>query len=215
MPPSVVVEVDPGREAGLQLHEVLVLAEVHVLVLQAPPEALNHHVVDPAPLAVHAHANAVGLRELDPCLARELAALIGVQDLGPRARGLFGRQVAAWIAYPPRSTPAAPGCRWRRPSAGSPPGLPTTSEPFATRAPVLRGRRASPRRGRVEAVATQAHWAPGQPLPASEWRATVGDRPSCAPSLIPQTGLSRNSGGRRRQVAPRSRSHLPTAHANR
>ena len=45
---GVVVESHPLVHADLEFDEVLVLAQVDVLVLQAAPEALDEDVVDPA-----------------------------------------------------------------------------------------------------------------------------------------------------------------------
>ena len=48
MKSGVVVESHPLVHADLEFDEVLVLAQVDVLVLQAAPEALDEDVVDPA-----------------------------------------------------------------------------------------------------------------------------------------------------------------------
>jgi hypothetical protein len=54
---------------------------VHLLVLDAPPQPLDEHVVDPSTLAVHADSNAGVLEHFDPFLAGELRSLVGVEDL--------------------------------------------------------------------------------------------------------------------------------------
>ena len=54
--------------------------QVHLLVLDALPEALDEEVVAPGPLAVHAELDAVLLDHTDKGRAGELAPLVGVQD---------------------------------------------------------------------------------------------------------------------------------------
>ena len=63
------------------LGDALVGMQVDVLVLHALPQPLDEHVVDPAPLAVQADPDGVGLENLGEVVACELAALIGVEDL--------------------------------------------------------------------------------------------------------------------------------------
>ena len=86
VPPFVVVEVDPSADSGFEVHQVEVLLQVDVLVLQRAPEPLDHHVVDPAALAVHADLDALAPQQASPSLTRVLAALVRVHDLWPSAR---------------------------------------------------------------------------------------------------------------------------------
>jgi hypothetical protein len=51
MNPSAMVEIKIPSQPGLQVAPVFVGAQVDVLVLHAPPQVLDEHVVDPAPLA--------------------------------------------------------------------------------------------------------------------------------------------------------------------
>ena len=76
-----VVEGEILAEAGTRLRDVPVVLEVHLLVLEAAPEALDEDVVEgPAP-PIHAQAH-LGRQERGLELgAGELHALVGVEDL--------------------------------------------------------------------------------------------------------------------------------------
>ena len=79
-PPSIVA-FKPRIQPGAQLRQRAVIAQVDFRVLEAAPEPLDEDVVHPAPLAVHAHGDAELLQAPGLFLARELAALVGVEDL--------------------------------------------------------------------------------------------------------------------------------------
>ena len=64
--------------------------QINAFVLQRPPKPLNHPIVDPAPLAIHADFNLCITQNLDPIAAGELAALIGVEYLW---RAVFGQRL--------------------------------------------------------------------------------------------------------------------------
>jgi hypothetical protein len=49
--------------------------QVDVFVLHAAPQPLDEHVVDPAPLAVHIHAHALGQQRGGEVLVGELAII--------------------------------------------------------------------------------------------------------------------------------------------
>ncbi len=55
--------------------------QVRLLVLQAAPQPLDEHVVQPAASAVHANACAGVVEHIGKCGAGELTALVGVEDL--------------------------------------------------------------------------------------------------------------------------------------
>ena len=61
--------------------------QVDPLVLQRLPEALDEDVVAPGPFAIHTELAALGFDRLDEIGGRELAALIGVDDLRPPVTG--------------------------------------------------------------------------------------------------------------------------------
>lgn len=90
-PPVVEVQIAPdGRP---RLRDGRVGVQIHLLVLQRSPEALDEDVVAPRALAVHADGDAVADQHRGEGPAGELRALIGVEYLGlaePRHRLLDG-----------------------------------------------------------------------------------------------------------------------------
>ena len=79
--PAGVVEVDVAADAFSGSAHGLVGVEVDLLVLDRAPHPFDEHVVAPASLAVHRDADAVPVEQPGELAARELAALIGVEDL--------------------------------------------------------------------------------------------------------------------------------------
>ena len=79
--PARIVKIEIIRKRGFQLTHRLVGVQIEVLVLDASPQPLDEHIIDPTPLAVHAHAHALGLQRLGEVIGGELAALVGVEDL--------------------------------------------------------------------------------------------------------------------------------------
>ena len=77
-----VVPVEAGREARLLRASVRARAQIHPLVLDGPPQPLDEDVVVAATAAVHADGDTVVLEHPGEGFGRELAALIGVEDLG-------------------------------------------------------------------------------------------------------------------------------------
>ncbi len=55
-----VVERDVTPKAGLRFGYAVIGVQIHLLVLDAAPEALDEHIVAPASLAVHALHDTVG-----------------------------------------------------------------------------------------------------------------------------------------------------------
>ena len=73
---------DPAPKASFQLRSGLEGVEIAAFVLQGSPKAFDEDVVHPPAPPVHADAN-LGLAEhSSEGLRRELAALVGVEDLG-------------------------------------------------------------------------------------------------------------------------------------
>jgi len=74
------------REIPLQAFSCLgnrvVSLQVDLLVFHAFPQPFDEHVVDPAAFAIHADPDTVALEQSDELRAGELAALIGIEDLG-------------------------------------------------------------------------------------------------------------------------------------
>ena len=73
------MEVTADRSAGLA--DAVVGSQIHLLVFDATPQALDEHVVPPSPFAVHADRNAVVGEHASERRAVELAALIRIEDL--------------------------------------------------------------------------------------------------------------------------------------
>src|SRR5208337_5339160 len=78
-----IVKAEIDFQRRTRLSPVRIRPQVDLLVLGAPPQALDKYVVDPSTLAVHADRDAGSLQRLDPILARELRSLVGVENLRP------------------------------------------------------------------------------------------------------------------------------------
>ena len=87
MRPARVVETEIARQRGLHSAHRLVGVEVEVLVLDTSPQPLDEHIVDPTPLAVHAHLHALGQEHRGEVLGGELGAL-GSANRRPLQRAL-------------------------------------------------------------------------------------------------------------------------------
>ena len=74
-----VIEVVGDRRSGFC--HALVGAQVDLLVLQAPPQPFDEHVVEPAALDVHRDRHVVLLENAREGLRGELGSLIGIEDL--------------------------------------------------------------------------------------------------------------------------------------
>jgi hypothetical protein len=77
-----------------------IVFQVHFLVLRTAPEPLCEDITDPATLAVHADLDVIPFQGTRKLLAGELAASIGVEDLGCAIKQLFlplGNQVCVYI----------------------------------------------------------------------------------------------------------------------
>ena len=77
----VVVVLHPAAYALLEFRHGAVVLQVDVLAFQTAPESLDEDVVNPTPPAIHADFRSHRFDRFDPCLARELASLIGVENL--------------------------------------------------------------------------------------------------------------------------------------
>ena len=78
----VVVEAEPGANPSLGLGNALIGIEVDFLVFEAAPQPLDQDVVHAAALAVHTDHHPVPLQCPGEIVAGELAALVGIEDLG-------------------------------------------------------------------------------------------------------------------------------------
>ena len=82
-----IVEIEPTANTGFGLGHTRIGVEVDLLVFEAAPQPLDEDVVHAPALAVHADGDAVILQRAGEILAGELAALVGIEDLGPAVSG--------------------------------------------------------------------------------------------------------------------------------
>src|SRR5260370_18763546 len=102
-----IVEAEPGADAGFGLGDRRIGVEIDFLVFQAAPQPLDEDVVHAAPLAVHADRDIMGLQSAGEAVAGELAALVALEDLWsavPRER-FMQRLDPALAADPVRQSP--------------------------------------------------------------------------------------------------------------
>ncbi len=78
--PFHIVELEIVRQAQQQLGHAGIAFQVHVLVLDAAPEALHEDVVQGPPAPVHADVDAMPLENPGERLRGELATLVAVED---------------------------------------------------------------------------------------------------------------------------------------
>src|SRR6056297_3851752 len=79
---AAVVEAEVAPDPGAGLGHAGVGSQVDLLVFDGSPQALYEDVVAPGALAVHADPDLAGGQHLDEVGGSELAALVGVEDLG-------------------------------------------------------------------------------------------------------------------------------------
>src|SRR5271163_2837546 len=79
----VVVEFEVGGDPLARLRHILVGFEIDLFVLEAAPQPFNEDVVGKATAAVHADRHPVAAQHAGEAVVGELAALVGVEDLGP------------------------------------------------------------------------------------------------------------------------------------
>ena len=77
----VVVEVQVVAERGAGVADAVVGSQIHLLIFDAAPQPLDEHVVSPGAFAVHADCNAVAGEHAGEGRARELRALVGIEDV--------------------------------------------------------------------------------------------------------------------------------------
>ena len=85
--PPGVVAAEAAGESVLQRGNGRVFAQADFFVLHAGPQTLDEDVVHPAAFAIHADAHVKLDQPTGPFRGGELAALVGVEDLGNVAGG--------------------------------------------------------------------------------------------------------------------------------
>ena len=78
-PAIIKVQVAADRSPGFGY--AVVSPQIHLLVFDAAPQALDEHVVPPSPFTVHADRNAVGGEHVGEGRASELRTLVGIEDV--------------------------------------------------------------------------------------------------------------------------------------
>jgi len=79
--PAPVVEPEVALQRRVRFSRTVVGVQVDLLVLHASPQPLDEHIVDPSALAVHADADALGLKHCAGRGSGKLGTLVGVEDL--------------------------------------------------------------------------------------------------------------------------------------
>ena len=93
MGPSGIVELEVPPDSISGFWNRFIGSPVHLLILDAPPQPLDEHVVSSTSLPVHADPDSVFFEQAGESLARELAPLIRVEDLrgAVALQGFFNR----------------------------------------------------------------------------------------------------------------------------
>src|SRR5450631_3600991 len=78
---AAIVEIEIPPERGARIRHAVVGAQVHLLIFHRAPKPLDEHVVPPRAFAVHADLDLVRRQHAGESRARELRALIGVEDV--------------------------------------------------------------------------------------------------------------------------------------
>ena len=79
---ALIVEHEVLADAGPRIADAVIGMQIDLLVLDRLPEPLDEDVVSPAPFTIHADADAARLERASELQTGELAALVGVEDLG-------------------------------------------------------------------------------------------------------------------------------------
>src|SRR6187200_47031 len=82
MRPSSVVVADPVPQSGPQRRAGLERMNVYTFIFQTAPQPLDEHIIHPAPPPVHRNAHTRRPQNAGKARRGELAALVGVEDLG-------------------------------------------------------------------------------------------------------------------------------------
>ena len=76
-----VIELEILGKAHSESCRGFIRSQVHVLILYAPPEPFDEHIIDPPAFAIHTDRHAVGVEHGRECLTGVLRSLIRVEDL--------------------------------------------------------------------------------------------------------------------------------------
>src|SRR5260370_9044208 len=76
-----IIKVQVAADRSASLGYAFVGPQIHLLVFDAAPQALDEHIVPPSPFTVHADRNAVGGGHSGAGPARELRALVPIEHV--------------------------------------------------------------------------------------------------------------------------------------
>src|ERR1700737_1075374 len=76
-----IIKVQVAADRNASLGYTFVGPQIHLLVFDAAPQALDEHVVPPSSFTVHADRNAVAGQHTGEGRASELRALVGIEDV--------------------------------------------------------------------------------------------------------------------------------------
>ena len=79
MPSFSIVEIDISLEALEQLQTIIGWLQVHMLIFQASPEALDVNVIQRPSFSIHRYLDSIVLQHALKLSRSELASLIGIQ----------------------------------------------------------------------------------------------------------------------------------------
>src|ERR1700678_4103541 len=80
MGPQAIVEIQISAEGSLRDADAVVGMQINLLVFDRFPNALDENIVAPGALAVHADRDLAGDQNAREGFARELAALVGIEN---------------------------------------------------------------------------------------------------------------------------------------
>ena len=90
MPAATIVELKIGSQSLPGIGHRSIRLQIHFLVFHASPEPLDKHVVYPAPLAVHADPDTLGVKHIRKRIRGKLTTLVGVDPVGHRDGEISG-----------------------------------------------------------------------------------------------------------------------------
>ena len=101
---STIVKSEVVTDASERLGHSFVVLQVYFFVLEASPQPLDEHIVDPAAPTVHADSHTLIKQEFCEEVTGELSPLLRVEDLGGAiaVEGLHAEVVVQGIGEPPR-----------------------------------------------------------------------------------------------------------------
>lgn len=82
MRPEPIVKVDPSADSGTSFGAGFKSVQIHAFILERAPEEFDEDIVQPAATAIHGNVDTVLPQDIGEREADELAALVGVENIG-------------------------------------------------------------------------------------------------------------------------------------